>query len=70
MREAVLAVLCSGRGSNLQSIIRAVEDGRIRARIGLVLTDKPEAKACLLYTSVLKKALPESRFCSTLKADE
>lgn len=45
MREAVLGVLCSGRGSNLQSILRAVDEGRIQSRVGLVLTDKPEAKA-------------------------
>ena len=45
MREEILGVLCSGRGTNLQSIIAAVESGQIRATIGLVLTDKPEAKA-------------------------
>ena len=45
MREEILGVLCSGRGTNLQSIIAAVESGQIRAKIGLVLTDKPEAKA-------------------------
>ena len=45
MHEEILGVLCSGRGTNLQSIIAAVESGQIRARIGLVLTDKPEALA-------------------------
>lgn len=45
MHEEILGVLCSGRGTNLQSIIAAVESGQIRAKIGLVLTDKPEAKA-------------------------
>ena len=45
MHEAVLGILCSGRGTNLQSIVAAVENGQIKAKIGLVLTDKPEAKA-------------------------
>lgn len=45
MRKAVLGVLCSGRGTNLQSIIKAVASGQIAADIALVLTDKPEAKA-------------------------
>lgn len=42
---AVLGVLASGRGSNLQSIIDAIATGQIKARIGVVITDKPEAKA-------------------------
>lgn len=42
---AVLGVLASGRGSNLQSIIRAIETGEIKGRIGVVITDKPQAKA-------------------------
>ena len=45
MTEAVLGVLASGRGTNLQSIIKAIETGQIKARIGVVITDKPEAKA-------------------------
>lgn len=45
MNKPVLGVLCSGRGTNLQSIIAATESGQIPAAIGLVLTDKPEAKA-------------------------
>ena len=38
MHEAVLGILCSGRGTNLQSIVAAVENGQIKAKIGLVLT--------------------------------
>lgn len=45
MSKAVLGVLCSGRGTNLQSIMAAVKSGQIDAQIALVLTDKPEAKA-------------------------
>ena len=43
--KPILGVLCSGRGTNLQSIMAAVESGQIPASIGVVLTDKPEAKA-------------------------
>ncbi|MFC2343948.1 MAG: phosphoribosylglycinamide formyltransferase [Negativicutes bacterium] len=43
--KPILGVLCSGRGTNLQSIMTAVESGQIPASIGVVLTDKPEAKA-------------------------
>ncbi len=44
-KKEVLGVLCSGRGTNLQSILAAVESGQIPAPVGVVLTDKPEAKA-------------------------
>lgn len=40
-----IAVLISGNGTNLQSIIDAVEAGRIEASIKLVLSDNAEAKA-------------------------
>ena len=45
MRKEVLGILCSGRGTNLDSIIKAQRAGEIRAEIAVVLTDKPEAKA-------------------------
>ena len=45
MNNAVLGVLASGRGSDLQSIIDAVEAGQIKAKIGVVLTDKPNVMA-------------------------
>ncbi len=45
MSKHILGILCSGRGSNMQSIMAAVEAGQIKAEIGIVLTDKPEAKA-------------------------
>jgi phosphoribosylglycinamide formyltransferase-1 len=41
----VLGVVASGRGSNLQSIMDAIKTGQITAKIGVVITDKPEAKA-------------------------
>lgn len=40
-----LAVLCSGRGTDLQSIIDAIESGYLQAEIVVVLTDKPNVGA-------------------------
>lgn len=45
MSKHILGVLCSGRGSNLQSIMEAIDKGQIKAKLGIVLADKPEAKA-------------------------
>jgi phosphoribosylglycinamide formyltransferase-1 len=38
-----LAVLISGRGSNLQALIDAVADGHLRAEIALVVSNRPDA---------------------------
>lgn len=40
-----LGVLCSGRGTDLQSIIDAIGRGEVEAGIAVVLADKPEAYA-------------------------
>lgn len=40
-----LAVLCSGRGTDLQSIIDAIQAGKLQAEISIVITDKPNVKA-------------------------
>jgi phosphoribosylglycinamide formyltransferase-1 len=40
-----IAVLVSGRGSNLQAIINAIKKGRISGEIQLVLSDNPKAYA-------------------------
>ena len=40
-----LAVLCSGRGSDLQSIIDAINSGELQAEISVVITDKPNVQA-------------------------
>ena len=45
MTKKVLGILASGRGSNLQAIIDAIQAGRLDAKIGLVLSDNPEAQA-------------------------
>jgi phosphoribosylglycinamide formyltransferase-1 len=38
-----IGVLASGRGSNFQAIVDAIETGYIQARIHLLITDNPEA---------------------------
>jgi phosphoribosylglycinamide formyltransferase-1 len=38
-----LAVLISGRGSNLQALMDAIAEGRLRARIAVVVSNRPEA---------------------------
>ena len=43
--QQVLGVLASGRGTDLQSIIDAVGRGEVHAKIGVVLSDKPDAYA-------------------------
>jgi phosphoribosylglycinamide formyltransferase-1 len=43
MKVLNIGVLASGRGSNFQAIIDAIESGRIQARIALLVTDNPEA---------------------------
>ncbi len=45
MRKKVLGVLVSGRGSNLQAILDAINAERLTAKIGVVISDNPEANA-------------------------
>ena len=40
MAKEKLGVLCSGRGTDLQSIIDAIDAGQVPAEIAIVLTDK------------------------------
>jgi len=40
-----IGVLASGRGTNLEAIINAIETGILTARIGVVISDKKDAKA-------------------------
>jgi phosphoribosylglycinamide formyltransferase-1 len=40
-----IGVLASGRGTNLEAIINAIETGVLTARIGVVISDKKDAKA-------------------------
>jgi phosphoribosylglycinamide formyltransferase-1 len=41
----VLGVLASGRGSNLQAILDAIEAGRCPARVAVVVSDRKDAAA-------------------------
>jgi phosphoribosylglycinamide formyltransferase-1 len=38
-------VFCSGEGTNLQAILDAIRKGRLRARVALVVSDRPKAFA-------------------------
>lgn len=40
-----LAVLCSGQGTNLQAILNATRTRRLRARVAVVISDRPDANA-------------------------
>lgn len=40
-----IAVLVSGRGSNLQAILRAIANGELRARVSLVISSRRDAPA-------------------------
>lgn len=42
-----LGVLISGRGSNLQAIVDAIGDGRLRARVAVVISNRAEAPGLL-----------------------
>lgn len=44
-QRLALGVLVSGRGSNLQAIIDAIESGRLAARIACVVSDREDAYA-------------------------
>ena len=50
-----IAVLASGRGSNLQAILRAIADGSLDAEVVGVFSDKPNAPA-------LQQVPPEHRW--------
>ena len=50
MQNNVIGVLASGRGSNLQAIIEAINKGLLNVEIGVVISDKPNAKALDIAT--------------------
>lgn len=43
MAMPTLGILGSGTGSNMQAILDAIREGKLRARIALVLSDNPDA---------------------------
>ena len=42
-RIDTIGILISGRGSNMEAIVRAIDDGRIPARVGLVISNVESA---------------------------
>ena len=62
-----IAVLISGRGSNLQALIDAIEDGRLSARIAVVISNRAtaegleRARAARIETRVLDHRTFQSR---------
>ncbi len=47
MRKKKIAILLSGRGSNFEAIYRAIEEGKINAEIGVVISNKEDARGLL-----------------------
>lgn len=45
MNRTVLGVLVSGRGSNLHAIFDAIQAERLKGKIGVVISDNPDAPA-------------------------
>ncbi|HNV86851.1 MAG TPA: phosphoribosylglycinamide formyltransferase [Candidatus Omnitrophota bacterium] len=62
-----MAIFISGRGSNMENIVRQVKRGKIRAEAGLVFSDKPgapglkKAKAFGVETAGLERSAFESK---------
>ena len=40
-----IAVLCSGQGTNLQALLTSARAGRLGARVAIVISDRPDARA-------------------------
>lgn len=59
---ARIAVLASGRGSNLQAILRAIETGTLEAEIVGVFSDRPAAPALRLVPAVVRWSAKPSGF--------
>ena len=66
MSKHILGILCSGRGSNMQSILAAINRVQIKAEVGIVLTDKPQARALEYAKSVgIKSVCVNRKECQT-----
>ena len=59
---ARIAVLASGRGSNLQAILRAIEAGTLKAEVVGVFSDRPAAPALRLVPPVARWSAKPSGF--------
>ncbi len=47
MKKKRIAILLSGRGSNFEAIYRAIKEGEINAEIGVVISNKEDARGLL-----------------------
>ena len=65
-KKKIFAVFVSGIGSNLQAIIDAVENGIIKGKIGIVVSDKPNCKAleCSRLANIKTFAFEPKKFSS------
>lgn len=59
---ARIAVLASGRGSNLQAILRAIEAGTLEAEVVGVFSDRPTAPALRLVPPAARWSAKPARF--------
>lgn len=59
-----IAVLASGRGSNLQALLDAIADGRLRGEIVGVCSDKPGAQALQRVPAALRWSADPRLFAS------
>lgn len=66
-RSCNIAVLVSGRGSNLQALIEAEKEGRIKAHVAVAISNRPEtpalqrARQFQIATEVVEPVKGESR---------
>ena len=67
----VIGVLGSGRGSNFAAIAEAIADGRLAARVGVVISDVPDAGILRLAEQHGARALhlPPGRFKTKLEPE-
>jgi phosphoribosylglycinamide formyltransferase-1 len=71
VRRKVLGVLASGRGTNLQAIIDAINADRLSAKIGVVIADNSEANAIRRVSGMgIPTAVVERRKFATKEAFE
>ena len=50
-----IAIFASGEGTNLQAILDACADGRVRGSVALVISNKPDAGALRRVLGVLDR---------------
>jgi phosphoribosylglycinamide formyltransferase-1 len=77
-----LGVLISGRGSNLQAIIDSIADGRLAARVALVVSNRSDAQGltrardagietfCLSHRAFARREDYDSRLVEQLRAHD